>query len=300
MTNADKKLVWYKALDVKELPDGRVKPVTCGLTTLCMTHHKGEFAALDNLTWSNVLQRLDTLYPDFPELWQILVPLALVTPGLTWYQRRSTVWRLATSLLIAVSALLLLTTEGRYLYFVPLAALALLAVWTVEAAQAPEVAEMERSLQAGKISGLLFVAGEAIEVELPVQQSGSFASDPGEALRIATAVIPGDYVPQVVLLTDGNENRGELARAAYGVNLPVHVLPLPAFPQPEACIAELRAPDNAAQGLDVAVEVVVVDDGSTDSTAERARNAGARVVSNDDDASREGNPPGPARASLSN
>ncbi len=106
-----------------------------------------EFAALDNLTWSNVLQRLDTLYSDFPELWQILVPLALVTPGLTWYQRRSTVWRLATSLLIAVSALLLLTTEGRYLYFVPLVALALLAVWTVEAARAPGVAEMERPVR---------------------------------------------------------------------------------------------------------------------------------------------------------
>ncbi len=40
----------------------------------------------------------------------------------------------------------------------------------------------------------------------------------------------------------------------------------------------------------VAVEVVVVNDGSTDRTAERARHAGARVVTADDDASREGNP----------
>ncbi|MEM7158889.1 MAG: thiamine pyrophosphate-dependent enzyme [Myxococcota bacterium] len=41
-------LVWHKALDVSELPEGRVKTVTCGLETLCMTHFKGEFAALDN------------------------------------------------------------------------------------------------------------------------------------------------------------------------------------------------------------------------------------------------------------
>ena len=40
----------------------------------------------------------------------------------------------------------------------------------------------------------------------------------------------------------------------------------------------------------VTVEVVVVDDGSTDSTAERARRAGARVVSIDDEQSGGGNP----------
>ncbi len=41
-------LRWYKALDRDELPEGRVKPVTCGLATVCMTHHEGQYAALDN------------------------------------------------------------------------------------------------------------------------------------------------------------------------------------------------------------------------------------------------------------
>ena len=40
--------VWYKALELDELPDGRVKPVTCGLATVCMTHYQGQYAALDN------------------------------------------------------------------------------------------------------------------------------------------------------------------------------------------------------------------------------------------------------------
>jgi Ca-activated chloride channel family protein len=83
------------------------------------------------------------------------------------------------------------------------------------------------------------------------------ASDPGQALRIATALIPGDYVPQVVLLTDGNENRGELARAAYSVNLPVHVAPLSAFPQPEVCLAEVSAPASVARGMEIPVIVQV-------------------------------------------
>ncbi|MGB5811861.1 MAG: thiamine pyrophosphate-dependent enzyme [Polyangiales bacterium] len=42
------KTTWLKVLDIDELPEGRVKPVTCRHLTLCMTHHEGQFAALDN------------------------------------------------------------------------------------------------------------------------------------------------------------------------------------------------------------------------------------------------------------
>ena len=31
-----------------ELPEGRVKPVTCKHRTLCLTHHEGQYGALDN------------------------------------------------------------------------------------------------------------------------------------------------------------------------------------------------------------------------------------------------------------
>ncbi len=40
--------VWLKVLEPGELADGRVKPVTCGHTTLCMTRHQGRVGALDN------------------------------------------------------------------------------------------------------------------------------------------------------------------------------------------------------------------------------------------------------------
>ncbi|MDY6819286.1 MAG: thiamine pyrophosphate-binding protein [Halobacteriales archaeon] len=40
--------IWHKALDHDELPEGRVKAVTCGDTTVAMTHYEGEYAALDN------------------------------------------------------------------------------------------------------------------------------------------------------------------------------------------------------------------------------------------------------------
>ena len=41
-------LVWHKAVDSDELPEGRVKTVACGLETVCLTHYKGQYAALDN------------------------------------------------------------------------------------------------------------------------------------------------------------------------------------------------------------------------------------------------------------
>ena len=42
------KAVWLKVLDLQELPEGRVKPVTCKHRTLCLTHFEGQYAALDN------------------------------------------------------------------------------------------------------------------------------------------------------------------------------------------------------------------------------------------------------------
>ena len=39
---------WHKVLEPGELPEGRVKSVSCGLATICMTHFEGRFGALDN------------------------------------------------------------------------------------------------------------------------------------------------------------------------------------------------------------------------------------------------------------
>jgi thiamine pyrophosphate-dependent acetolactate synthase large subunit-like protein/nitrite reductase/ring-hydroxylating ferredoxin subunit len=48
MTSKPVQLTWHKALSKDELPEGRVKTVTLGTQSLCMTHHKGEYAALCN------------------------------------------------------------------------------------------------------------------------------------------------------------------------------------------------------------------------------------------------------------
>lgn len=45
---SERKSTWLKVLDIDELPEGRVKPVTCGGNTVCLTRFEGQFAALDN------------------------------------------------------------------------------------------------------------------------------------------------------------------------------------------------------------------------------------------------------------
>ena len=39
---------WLKALESGELAEGRVRSVTCGHQTVCLTHYEGKYAALDN------------------------------------------------------------------------------------------------------------------------------------------------------------------------------------------------------------------------------------------------------------
>lgn len=45
---AQSKRVWLKTLEPDELPEGRVKSVTCAHQTVCMTHYEGQYAALQN------------------------------------------------------------------------------------------------------------------------------------------------------------------------------------------------------------------------------------------------------------
>lgn len=46
-----KKIVWHKVLDNKErLSEGRVMTVTADHKGICLTHFKGKFSALDNMS----------------------------------------------------------------------------------------------------------------------------------------------------------------------------------------------------------------------------------------------------------
>jgi len=48
MSDLKKSSTWYKAAELDELPEGRVKTVTLGLKSIALTHHDGQYGALDN------------------------------------------------------------------------------------------------------------------------------------------------------------------------------------------------------------------------------------------------------------
>lgn len=129
--------------------------------------------------------------------------------------------------------------------------------------------------QGGHEAAFIPFAGKPGAVAAEPQLTGETldvnSSDPAAALQLAAAIIPADFVPQVVLLTDGNQTGGDLTRAALGVGVPVAVVPLAAFAGPEVCVTELLAPAEVASGADVPCEVVIQANLETTGTLELLR-----------------------------
>ena len=69
-------------------------------------------------------------------------------------------------------------------------------------------------------------------------------TDLAEAIALVTKAPPG-YVPDLVVLTDGNATHGDALRAAAGMSVPVSVEPLAGITSPEVAVVDLHAPANA-------------------------------------------------------
>ncbi|MCE9546477.1 MAG: VWA domain-containing protein, partial [Planctomycetia bacterium] len=82
-------------------------------------------------------------------------------------------------------------------------------------------------------------------------------SDPALAVRRAAAMVPADYVPAIQLATDGRATRDGLFAAATADGAPLDTVSMPAFPSPEVCAAEVRAPLVARPGDTFDVDVIV-------------------------------------------
>jgi hypothetical protein len=111
---------------------------------------------------------------------------------------------------------------------------------------------------------LVAFAGNAIEVDTAESLTspdddrlGPMQSNPADALRFAAGLVPEGYVPTIVLLTDGIETRGDLFTAAQGIRMPVHVVPLTPFLNPEVSVDRVIAPPEARPQSPFGVEVIV-------------------------------------------
>lgn len=83
------------------------------------------------------------------------------------------------------------------------------------------------------------------------------STDLSAVIRVAAAAIPPDRVPDILLLTDGNETQGDALSAATRVGFPVNVIPLPTRDDPEVQLSDVIVPAQVRQGEPFFVEVVV-------------------------------------------
>lgn len=87
--------------------------------------------------------------------------------------------------------------------------------------------------------------------------SGLLATNVQAAIEVASAGIPPHYVPRVVVLSDGNETRGNAYRAALNSEMRIDTVPLRTRDDPEIQVADVIVPAQVAQGEPFYVEVVV-------------------------------------------
>jgi hypothetical protein len=105
------------------------------LFPLYLTLGKAYFGTEQSITragqfaWSELVDQIEFLYRAFPWLWRTAFTAALVAPVLALSRRETPLWRMLSSLLIAVVAMTVLSREGRFLYFMTVVAGFGIALW---------------------------------------------------------------------------------------------------------------------------------------------------------------------------
>ncbi len=130
-------------------------------------------------------------------------------------------------------------------------------------AAARYIEETSRRAQQNDRLGLVLTASKPLVADLPsslvrtiepVYQQAADATDLAAAVRLATAVLPQDAAPRIVVISDGNETEGGLlaaAEAAKAAGVVVDVLPVTYDIAREVVVDQIIAPANARRGQTV-------------------------------------------------
>ena len=105
------------------------------------------------------------------------------------------------------------------------------------------------------------------------------------AVRDAVAGLPSGMAPRIALISDGRENEGSVARAAWlarDLRIPIDTIPLAGKPQPLLRIESTFAPPVAFTGEKFPIDLVVSSpkptSGSVELTAEGKRIGASNVA----------------------
>ncbi len=231
-----------------------------------------------------------TAFPTRQELWQIFAVLGLLLlllEGALYLREVGGRWPLAAAgVRLAVLALIALglvgvgltrTTDQLTVFFlmdasdsVSLDNRAKARQYVAEAVKGADTRDRFGVVTFGGTPGLEVAAGNGPLPEKPPVAADSRATDISAAIKLALAAFPREGAKRIVLLSDGNENRGsarEAARRAKAEGVDIHVVPLQTERAGEVLVERLAVPSEVKLGESFLVRVV----------AWSAREAGGRL-----------------------
>lgn len=100
---------------------------------------------------------------------------------------------------------------------------------------------------------------ESKKVETPPDDEDLWRNDTciDDAIASARSIVPPQYVPHVVVISDGNETHGDAVAEAMSAKSRVSAVPLPTRGDPECQLTALNLPSQVAQREPFPVEVVI-------------------------------------------
>ncbi len=94
----------------------------------------------------------------------------------------------------------------------------------------------------------------------PTSGPGARSTDLEAAIREAAAALPSDMLPRIALITDGRENQGSVARAAWQAQqagVPIDTFVMQGRPEPALRLESVSVPGNAFTGEPIAIDLSV-------------------------------------------
>jgi uncharacterized membrane protein len=94
----------------------------------------------------------------------------------------------------------------------------------------------------------------------PTAGPGARSTDLEAAVREAAAALPSDMLPRIALITDGRENQGSVARAAWQAQeagIPIDTFVMQGRPEPALRLESVALPGNAFTGEPIAIDLSV-------------------------------------------
>ncbi len=99
---------------------------------------------------------------------------------------------------------------------------------------------------------------ESLTIQIPGRvhpaRDGTLLSS---AIDTAAGFIPPGFVPQIVVLSDGNETAGDALSAATRSRIPISTIALPSRTEPEVQVAQVNVPAEVREGEPFFVEVTI-------------------------------------------